>query len=189
MASDRPTNKYLSSQRQLVKNGQRSLYDSITSLLWPSVGKLRWSAGEHPCIRALLSNNRCSNRRGRLPQVWLAVKGTPIVAKSYIETTPRSDGRNNTGLIAGVVASSLILLTVALGIGQVVFWPTLFNFVSGGVLMLPLTEAMFSVSLYLFILFTITVLYSLVVQCIYDLTSIRQTLYRHPDGSSFVYFN
>ena len=111
------------------------------------------------------------------------------MAKSYIETTPRSDGRNNTGLIAGVVASSLILLTVALGIGQVVFWPTLFNFVSGGVLMLPLTEAMFSVSLYLFILFTITVLYSLVVQCIYDLTSIRQTLYRHPDGSSFVYFN
>lgn len=72
-----------------------------------------------------------------------------MVTKAEIETTPSSNGSSKTGLIAGIVAaSSLILLTVGLGIGQVVSWESLFNFIFGSVLILPLTEAMFSVRLF-----------------------------------------
>ncbi|KIM77357.1 hypothetical protein PILCRDRAFT_623596 [Piloderma croceum F 1598] len=107
-------------------------------------------------------------------QVWLAVQRTPIPAKSDVETTSSdettssSDGGSETGLIAGgVVAGSLILLILGLGIGHIVSWELLFNFILGSVLMLPLTEMMFS--------------------CLYDLFGIRQTLYRNLDGGSFVY--
>ncbi|KIM75257.1 hypothetical protein PILCRDRAFT_92222 [Piloderma croceum F 1598] len=103
-------------------------------------------------------------------RVWLAVQRTPITAKSDVETTsssdettPSSDGGSETGLITGgIVAGSLILLILGLGIGHIVSWELLFNFILGSALMLPLTEMMFS--------------------CLYDLFGIRQTLYRNLDG-------
>jgi hypothetical protein len=79
------------------------------------------------------------------------------VVKSDVETTPSSDDGSETGLIIGVIITGfLTLLTLGLGIGHIVSWELLFNFIWGSLLMLPLTEMTFSVRLYLFIPYTTT---------------------------------
>ena len=69
-----------------------------------------------------------------------------------VETTPSS---RNTGLIVGVVVAGSLIL--GLGIGHIVSWELLFNFILGSALMLPLSEMMFSVRLYIFIPYTTAV--------------------------------
>jgi hypothetical protein len=165
-----------------LKNGQRSLSDSLASLLQSSVGKLCRSASEYPVF------THSSAIVAQLLQVWLAVARTPTAVRSDIETTPPSDGGSETGLIVGVVVGSLILLTIGLGVGQLVSWETMFNFIFRTALMLPFTEAMFSVCLSIYSVPNHSV-YSLVAQCIYDLAGIRQTLHRNLDGGSSVYQN
>jgi hypothetical protein len=59
-------------------------------------------------------------------------------------------------IIGVIIAGFLTLLTLGLGIGHIVSWELLFNFILGSVLMLPLTEMTFSVRLYLFIPYTTT---------------------------------
>jgi hypothetical protein len=109
------------------------------------------------------------------------------MAESDIEAIPLDDGSSKTGLIVGVVAAGSLIF--GLGIGHIVSWESLFNFTFGSVLMLPLTEAMLSVSSYLFIPYTTTMYIHLFAQCIYDLAGIRQTLHRNLDGGSSVYQN
>jgi hypothetical protein len=73
------------------------------------------------------------------------------MTESDTEAIHLDDGGSKTGLIAGVVAAGSLIF--GLGIGHVVSWESLFNFTFGSVLMLPLTEAMLSVRLYLFIIY------------------------------------